>query len=91
MATRTMVLALAVLGLLVASSLAAEEPNAKLLVTRAARKVDLSSQLVKKTAEVTLLNEGETAVGHFLYTVDGVLAPHLAYITAQVGHEVLSV
>ena len=91
MAARTMAFAVAVLGLLVASSLAAEEPNSKLLVTRAARKVDLSSQLVKQTAEVTLLTEGETSVGHFLYAVDGVLAPHMAYITAQVGREVCSV
>ena len=91
MAIKTMVLAAVVLGLLVASSLAAEEPNAKLLVTRAARKVDLSSQLVKQTAEVTLQNEGESSVGHFLYVVDGTLAPRMAYISAQVRHWLLSV
>lgn len=85
MAKETMLLAAVGLWLMVTAVMAAEEPNAKILVTRAARVVDLRSQVVNQTVDISLLNEGETSAGHFLYTIDGMLAPHTAYIRAQVG------
>lgn len=76
---------LAVTLFVLAASLAtAEEPNQKLQITRSARVVDLSTQLVNQTADITILNEGESAAKHFLYSVESSLAPQLAYISAKV-------
>ena len=72
------------LCLLAVSLVSAEEPNQKLQIARSARVVDLSSQLVNQTADITISNEGESAAGHFFYSIEGLLAPRLAYISAKV-------
>ena len=85
MAARTRMGLLAVaLFFLAVSLVTAEEPNQKLQITRSARVVDLSTQLVNQTADITILNEGDSAAKHFLYSVEDSLAPKLAYISAKV-------
>ena len=87
MARATMGLIAVALCMLTAALVAAEEPNSRILITRSARVVDISSQLVNQTVDITIQNEGDSAAGHFLYSIDGSLAPHLAYISARVGGE----
>lgn len=63
----------------------AEEPNERILVTRAAREVDLTAQVLKQSVSLTLLNEGDAPASHFLYTIDSSLRSNLAFIQATVS------
>lgn len=49
------------------------------------RTVDLSTHLAKITAEISLSNQGHSAVHSFVLAVEADLAPHLAYIGATVS------
>ncbi|XP_003382687.1 PREDICTED: dolichyl-diphosphooligosaccharide--protein glycosyltransferase subunit 1-like [Amphimedon queenslandica] len=75
-----------VVGLVLLSSLSvlyAEEPDEKILITRASRELDLTSQVVKQGVSLTILNEGDLPANSFLYTVDNVMSDKLAYIEAK--------
>lgn len=67
----------------------ADEPNNKLIITRASREMDLTSQALKQTASLTIMNEGDTPTSYFLYSVDNGLASNLAFIQASVSCEFL--
>lgn len=78
-----------VVGLVLLSSLSvlyAEEPDDKILITRASRELDLASQVVKQGVSLTILNEGDLPANSFLYTIDNVMSDKLAYIEAKVSH-----
>uniref|UniRef100_A0A8C8FF46 Dolichyl-diphosphooligosaccharide--protein glycosyltransferase subunit 1 n=1 Tax=Oncorhynchus tshawytscha TaxID=74940 RepID=A0A8C8FF46_ONCTS len=48
------------------------------------RTVDLSTHIAKITAEILLLNQGDSAVHSFILAVEPELAPNLAYVGASV-------
>ena len=77
-----------IVGLILLSSLNvlyAEEPDDKILITRASRELDLTSQVVKQAVSLTILNEGDLPANSFLYTIDNALSDKLAYIEAKVS------
>ena len=73
------------LSLLVVRYSLAEEPNDKLLITRASRELDVTSQIVKQSVSLTVQNEGDSPAKSLLYTVDSSISQRLAYIQAVVS------
>ena len=74
------------LACLLNSCVAAEDPDANLIVTRASREVDLSSSVVKQSVTFTFENSGTSLVSSFHYVVESNFAQHLAYISAEVNN-----
>ena len=64
---------------------ATDDSVEKLVITRASREVDLSSNLVKEVVTMTLTNDGDVAVSTFLYTLDAMSSPKLAHISVKVS------
>ena len=58
--------------------------NDKLYNSEVIRSIDISSQVVKSNAVVSLENGGETSAKSFHIPIDAVLSNHLAYISASV-------
>lgn len=56
----------------------------EVVVSRAARELDLTSHLVKQSVSLTVLNEGERPLTSVLYTLEQALGSKLAYIGARV-------
>ena len=71
--------------LLLSSVAAADDSVEKLVITRASREVDLSSNLVKEMVTITLSNDGDVAVSTFLYTLDAISSPNLAHLSVKVN------
>lgn len=80
----TMVYAVTLL-LLIASAAAADDGNEKLVITRASREVDLSSNLAKEVVTITLSNDGDATVSSFLYTLDASSSAYLAHLSVKVS------
>jgi hypothetical protein len=58
--------------------------NEKLYNSEVIRSIDISSQVVKCNAVVSLENTGETSASSFHVPIDAALSNYLAYITASV-------
>ena len=71
--------------LLLTSGVATDDSLEKLVITRASREVDLSSNLVKESVTITLSNDGDVAVSTFLYTLDAISSPNLAHLSVKVS------
>ncbi len=65
--------------------ISAEDPDANLVVTRASREVDLTSAVVRQSVTFTFENSGSSSISSFHFVVESSIAPHLAYISAQVS------
>ena len=64
--------------------------NDKIVISKAERAIDISSQIAKVNAELTLENTGSEACRSFLVAVSPKQADHVAYFSATVSYSVLN-
>lgn len=58
--------------------------NSSITISKADRKIDISSHLVKSVTSLTVENTGKTGVKSFLYAIDPTLQKYLSFIGASV-------
>lgn len=59
--------------------------NPSVVITKAERKVDISSHLVKSASSLTVENTGKSGIKSFLYAIEPSLQKYLSFIGASVS------